>query len=241
MKEVVLSANLREEIGSRQLKKLRREGFIPGIVYGGSKAFPIKITRSSFIKFLHEHKGENVIINLEVAEEKSKSKDNTVMIKEMQHDPVSEEIIHLDFNKISLTQAISVKVPVEAKGEAEGVKADGGSLNHILWELELECLPKDMPKSILVDVSALKIGDAIHVKDIKFSQGVTVKHEADAIVLSVAPPAKEEVEEEEALGEEGAEPEVIKEKKEGEASEAKEQKEVKPKESKPQEKKEEKS
>ena len=237
MKEVVLGANLREEIGSRQLKKLRKEGFIPGIVYGGNKAFPVKITRSSLIKFLHEHKGENVIINLEVAEEKNKSKDNTVMIKEMQHDPVSEEIIHLDFNKISLTRTISVKVPVEAKGEAEGVKADGGSLNHVLWELELECLPKNMPKSILVDVAALKIGDAIHIKDIKFPQGVTVKHEPDAIVLSVAPPAKEEAAiEEEVLGEEGAEPEVIKEKKVGEASEAKEQKEVKP-----QEKKEEKS
>ncbi len=235
MKEVVLSVNLREEIGSRQIKKIRKEGFIPAIVYGGSKAFPIKITRSSLIKFLHEHKGENVIINLEVAEEKNKSKDNTVMIKEMQYHPVSEEIIHLDFNKISLTKTISVKVPVEVKGEAEGVKADDGALNHILWELELECLPKDMPKSILVDVTALKIGDAIHIKDIKFPQGVTVKHEPDAIVLSVVPPAKEEAAVEEAVeGEEGAEPEVIKEKdkKEGEASEAKEQKEVKPQEKK---------
>ena len=234
MKEVVLSANLREEIGSRRIKKIRKEGFIPGVVYGGSKAFPVKITRSSLIKFLHEYKGENVIINLEIAEEKNKAKGNTVMIKEMQYDPVSEEIIHLDFNKISLTKTISVKVSVEPKGEAVGVKADGGSLNHVLWELELECLPKDMPKSIPVDVTALKIGDAIHIKDIKFPQGVIVKHEPDAIVLSVAAPVKEEeVAEEAALGEEGAaEPEVIKEKKEEDASGAKEQKEAKPQEKK---------
>jgi large subunit ribosomal protein L25 len=232
MKEVTLEAKLREEIGSSKSRALRNSGFIPAVVYGEGKSQAIKVSRSKFLKFLHEHKGENVIIRLKIDNEK-KQKAHTVMIKEIQYDPVSEEIIHLDFNKISLTKAITVKVPVEVKGESPGVKMDGGSLEHVLWEIEVECLPKDMPKSIEVDVSNLKIGDAIHIKDITFPEGVTVKHEPEAIVLSVVPPAKEEVvvEEEALVEEETKEPEVIKEKKEKVSEEAKEE-EAKPKEGK---------
>lgn len=231
MKEVSLSVDIREGAGTRQSNKLRKAGFIPAIVYGGKKSQPLKISRSDWLKFIHEHKGENVIIDLKIAGDAKKSKENTVMIKDIQYDPVSEEMIHIDFNRISLTKAISVKVPVEVKGEAVGVKLDGGLLEHILWELEVECLPKDMPKSIEVDVSNLKIGDTIHIKDIKFPETVKVKHDLEAIVLSVAPPAKEEVlSTEAALGAEAAaELEVIKEKKKEEGVEPKETKEAKPK------------
>lgn len=236
MEEIILKANTRDELGTRKAKTLRKSGFIPSVVYGGGKSQTIKISRFDLIRFLREHKGENVIIDLKVAENDKKIKDNTVMIKNIQYDPVTEAIIHLDFNKISLTKTVSVKVPVEAKGEPEGVKLDGGVLEHILWELEIECLPKDMPKSVEVDVSQLKIGDSIHVKDIDLPESIKIKHEPEAIILSVAPPAKEEIvsPEEVAVAEAGAkEPEVIKEKKEeGSEPEAKETKESKTKEGK---------
>ncbi|MEK6714882.1 MAG: 50S ribosomal protein L25 [Candidatus Omnitrophota bacterium] len=231
MKEVVLNVDIREDIGTGKSKALRKAGFIPCIVYGGKKSQALKILRSEWLKFIHAHKGENVIIDLKITGDEKPSKGNTVMIKDIQYDPVSEEMLHIDFNRISLTEAITVKVPVEAKGEAIGIKLDGGILEHILWELELECLPKDVPKSIEIDVSNLKIGDAIHVKDIKFSDKIKVKHDLDAIVLSVAAPSKEEVASAEAaLGAEIAtEPEVIKEKKKEEVVEGKEAKEAKTK------------
>lgn len=224
MKEVILNADIREEVGTRKSTRLRWAGFIPAIVYGGKKPQAIKISRKEMIKFLHEHKGENVIIDLRVGEHAKAAKDNTVMIKDIQYDPVSEEIIHLDFNHISLTKTITVKVPVEIKGEAPGIKLDGGVLEHVLWELEIECLPKDLPKFLEADISSLKIGDAVHVKDLKVPEGVKVKHISEAIVLSVAPPAKEETGLEETLTTETAkEPEVLKEKKEVLAEGAKEE------------------
>ncbi|PIQ89813.1 MAG: 50S ribosomal protein L25 [Candidatus Omnitrophica bacterium CG11_big_fil_rev_8_21_14_0_20_42_13] len=228
MEEIILMVGKRTEIGTKEANQLRKSGFIPGVVYGEAKSEAIKISRSILLKFLHEHKGENLIINLKIDEgDAKKAKSSTVMIKEIQLDPVSDEIIHIDFNRISMTKAITVKVPVEAKGESIGVKADGGALEHILWELEIECLPKDIPNSITIDVSQLKIGDAIHIKDIKFPEGLKVKHELNAIVLSIAPPAREEVPAagaEVLAGEGEAEPEVIKEKKKEEA--AKEPKEA---------------
>lgn len=231
MKEATLNVGIRDGIGTAKSKAVRKAGFIPAVVYGGKKSQVLMISRSEWIKFQHQYKGENMIIDLNITGQDKKIKDNTVMIKDVQHDPVSEEVIHIDFNRISLTKAITVKVPVEAKGEAVGVKLDGGILEHILWELEVECLPKNMPKSIEVDVATLKIGDTIHVKDIKVPETIKIKQDLEAIVLSVAPPAKEEIAPAEGeLGAEGAaEPEVIKEKKKEEGGEDKEAKEAKPK------------
>jgi len=122
--------------------------------------------------------------------------------------------LHVDFNQISLTKEIIVKVPIHAKGEPVGVKQDEGSLEHNIWEIEVECLPTQIPENIDVDVSELNIGDAIHVRDLTIPEGVKVKTEEDAVVLSVIPPRK--VEEVAPEGEEEAapeEPEAIKEKK----------------------------
>ncbi|MBU4333873.1 MAG: 50S ribosomal protein L25, partial [Candidatus Omnitrophica bacterium] len=120
--------------------------------------------------------------------------------------------------RISLTEVIEVTVPIEAKGEADGVKNDGGSLDHAMWELDIICLPMNIPEKIQIDVTSLKIGDAIHVKDIVLPEGVTTEHDLESIVLAVLPPMKEEDETE---GEESVslEPEVIKEKKAKEEAE----------------------
>jgi len=215
MEKIILEALLREGIGSRQAKHLRGSGFIPGIVYSqGKKSVPVKLDRSTLLRFLHAYRAEGVVINLNIKDD-AKHKTYNVMIKEIQQDPVKEDILHVDFNEISLTKVIKSAVPIVTKGEAPGVKQDGGSLDHVLWEVEIECLPTAIPKEIEVDVSSLKIGDSIAIKDIKFPEGVKVLQDANATVLSVAAPIK--VEEVVAAAEAQAgpqEPEVIKEKKE---------------------------
>ena len=231
MEEIFLSAELREELGKGKVKDLREAGFIPAVVYGdGKDAHPVKLSHSEFLKLVHQHRVEGVVINLKIKDDK-KQKSRACLIKEIQYNPVHGDIVHVDFNEISLTKVIKVNIPVVAKGEPMGVKQEGGSLEHILWEIEVECLPTDIPKEIEVDVSSLKIGDSVHIKDLSLSSKVKVLNDATAIVLSVAAPMKEEVPAEAVEGEEKQEPEVIKEKKEvpaeGEGEEGKESKKEK--------------
>ena len=221
MEEIFLEIQPREEAGKAKIKVLRRAGFIPAVVYmQGKKTEPIKIVSREFLRILHEHRAGSIIINLKAKGEAKKAKECACLIKEIQYDPVKGDVIHIDFNQISLTKAIKVNVAVVAKGESVGVKADGGALEHILWEIEVECLPTEIPKEIEVDVTNLKIGDTIHVRDIKLSPGIKILNDADAIILSVVPPMKEEVVVAPVEGEEKAEPEVIREKKEAPAEEA---------------------
>jgi large subunit ribosomal protein L25 len=214
MEEILLEAEARQELGKNKIKQVRKQGFIPAVVYAeGKDALAIKVSRHEFLRLLHQHHIENVVLNLKIKDDLKKNP-RPCMIKELQHEPVKGDITHIDFNEISLTKVIKVNVPVVTKGEPAGVKQEGGSLEHILWEIEVECLPTDIPKNFEVDVSALKIGDSIHVKDIVFPANIKVLVETEAVVLSVAAPMKEEVVEAAVEGEEKLEPEVIKEKKE---------------------------
>jgi len=230
MEEIFLDVEPREQIGKGKVKGLRDAGFIPAVIYGeGKNSQAIKVSHKQLFHLLHQHRLENIVINLKVTDDK-KQKTHACLIKEIQYEPVKGDIVHVDFNEISLTKVIKVNVPITAKGEPIGVKTEGGSLEHILWEVEVECLPTAIPKGIEVDVSNLKIGDTIHVKDIAFPAEVKVLTPADAIVLSCAEPIKEEVVAP-VEGEEAQEPEVIKEKKEvpaeGAEAEEKEGKEKK--------------
>lgn len=228
MEEIFLDVEPRTEVGKASAKHLRDKGFIPAVVYAeGKVSLPLKIPTSQLVQLMHrQHRIESMIINLKVKDDKKKSR--ACLIKEIQYEPVNGDIMHVDFNEISLTKAIKVNVPVVAKGEPAGVKQEGGSLEHILWEIEVECLPTDIPKDIEVDVSALKIGEAIHIKDITFPPNIKVLTDPSAVVLSVASPMKEEVPVAPVEGEEEQEPEVIKEKKEvpaeGQEEETKEKK-----------------
>ncbi|MDD2928075.1 MAG: 50S ribosomal protein L25, partial [Candidatus Omnitrophica bacterium] len=206
---------------------LKDKGFIPAVVYAeGKEALALKLSHRQLVQLVHHHRIEGVVINLNIKDDK-KQKSRSCLIKEIQHDPVHGEILHVDFNQISLTKAIKVNIPVEAKGESIGVKQEGGSLEHILWELEVECLPTSIPKNIEVDVTQLKMGESIHVKDVIVPQGVKVLNDPGAIILSVAAPMKEEAPAEGAEGEAAQEPEVIKEKKEAPAEGAEESPEEK--------------
>ena len=230
MEEIILEVEPREELGKSKVKDLRTGGFVPAVVYAeGKPGLPIKISHTQLMRLAHQHRLESMVINLKVKDDK-KQKPKACLIKEIQYDPVKGNIIHVDFNEIYLTRAIKVNVPVVAKGEPIGAKLEGGSLEHILWEIEVECLPTDIPKEIAIDVSQLKIGDAIHIKDITFADNIKVLNDPGAIVLSVAAPIKEEVAAAPVEGEEQLEPEVIKEKKEVPAEEGKEEEEKEKKE-----------
>jgi len=227
MEEIILEIQPRDELGKNKVKGLRGKGFIPAVIYAeGKKSQAIKISHRQLWQLIHQHRLESMVINLKIQDDK-KQKGRPCLIKEIQYDPVKGDIIHVDFNEISLTKVIKVNVPVVAKGEPIGVKQEGGSLEHILWEIEVECLPTDIPKDIEVDVSQLKIGDAIHIKDITFPPNIKVLNAPEAIVFSVTAPIKEEVVAPAVEGEEKQEPEVIKEKKEtpAEGVEGKEAKE----------------
>ena len=215
MEEIFLDVELREELGKAKVKDLREEkGFIPAVIYGENMdSCAIKVSYRQLLQLLHQHRLENMVLNLKVKNDK-KQKARPCLIKEIQYGPVKGDIIHVDFNEISLTRVIKVNVPVVAKGEPVGVKLEGGSLEHILWEIEVECLPTDMPKDIEIDVSLLKIGDAIHIKDINFPPNIKVLNAPETVVLSIAAPIKEEIPVAPVEGEEKLEPEVIKEKKE---------------------------
>lgn len=216
MEEIKLDVQLRDQIGTRKIKGIRRDDSVPAIVYGGEKGpTTIKLDRRTYEKIMRHHQGQSVVFHLDVMEGEKKLRDYAAIVKEEQHDPVSDKLLHIDFKRISLTEVIEVTVPIESRGEAVGVKDDGGSLDHAMWELDIVCLPANIPEKIQIDVTNLKIGDAIHVKDIVLPDGVETKHDLESIVFSVLPPMKEEVETE---GEEGIaeEPEVIKEKKDKE-------------------------
>lgn len=219
MEEIFLDVEPRHELGKGKVRDLRENGFIPAVVYaGGKESIPVKVSTHALLQLVHQHRLEGVVINLKVKDDK-KNKPRPCLIKEIQYDPVQGDIVHVDFNEISLTKAIKVNVPVVAKGEPVGVKQEGGSLERILWEIEVECLPTHIPKEIAVDVSQLKIGDSIYIKDIVVASGVKILNDPSAIILSVSAPMKEEVAVAPVEAEAPQEPEVIREKKEVPAEE----------------------
>jgi large subunit ribosomal protein L25 len=214
MEKVILKVETREGSGKRSAKDLRNKKMIPAVVYkGGKDALKLQLVAADLAKILHTKAGENVIVTLNITGGDSKAKDKTVVIKEIQREPIKSQILHIDFNEILLTETLKVNVPLAAHGEPEG-KKDGGTLEHIMWELQVECLPVDIPEKIEIDVSKLKIGDAIYVKNITVPEGVKVLTDPELIAMIVKPP-KVEAPKEEVGAEAGSlEPELIRKKKE---------------------------
>ena len=214
MEQVKLEAKARKETGKEVVKREREKGIIPAVVYRkGEKTTPLFLNRKAMEKALHTSAGENALINLKI-EGDEKAKPRTCIIKEIQHDPLSGNILHVDFNEISLTEAIKVEVPLVSKGESAGVKQDGGVLEHLLWEIQVECLPTDIPQKLEVDVSNLKIGDALFVRDIAVPKGVKILNDPEVRIFAVEKPVEIKPEELAAAAETApTEPEVLKQKK----------------------------
>lgn len=218
MEKVILKAEVRKETGKRIAKDLRNNGLVPANVYkSGKAATSLTVSDKELRSILQTKAGENVLITLKISGGESAAKDRTVLIKEIQRHPVRENVLHVDFNEISLTEMLKVNVPLVVKGDPVGVKVDGGLLEHVLRELSVECLPTDIPAKIEVDVSALKIGEHVMVKDIKAPEGVKVLNDPELIALVVKAPKVEAPKEEAVAG--GEEPELIRKKKEEAAAE----------------------
>ena len=220
MEQIQFDVQLRKKAGSADARRVRREELIPAVVYGGgSKPTMIQADRKAYNRIHRQHMGESLIYHLNVAEGDKKVADFPAIIKDIQRHPVSEEVIHIDFNRISLDKEIEVNIKVITKGEAIGIKRDGGTLDHTLWELDAISLTTNIPPHLEVDVTNLGIHDAIHVRDVVLPAGVRTKHDLDAVVVSVVGSTKETVAaptEEEAAA---TEPEVLKEKKKEEGEE----------------------
>lgn len=191
MEEIVLKAEKREKLTKGRLRTNRKEGKIPAIVYGENQSsLPLFVQEKQLQKILHTSLGKNVIIHLEIDQtDEASTSPKTVMIKEIQRNPLNDNLLHIDFQQILLTKKIEVSVPLEITGEASGVKS-GGILEQQLWELKIRCLPTKIPQSITVDVSNLELGKTLLVKDLSIPKGVDILQNLEQVVVSVvSPPA----------------------------------------------------
>lgn len=222
MEQINLDVQLRKDTGSAKVRKVRRANHIPAVVYGGgAKPTIIQADRKAYDRIHRQHMGESLIYHLNVVDNGKKVADFPAVIKDIQFHPVSEEVIHLDFNRISLDKEIEINVKIIVKGEAIGVKRDGGTLDHVVRELDIICLPTNIPHHIEADITNLGIHDAIHVKDLVLPQGVRTKHDPESVVVTVAGSMREEAAVPAGEGEAaaaGTEPEVLKEKKKEEVA-----------------------
>lgn len=222
-KEIFLEAEKRSKMTRGEMKKLRfQEGKVPAVLYGsGLGSTALLVNGNEFKKIMHTELGENVIINLKLKDKEDST--HPVIVKEWQIDPVKRTLLHIDFYRISLKKEIVINVPIEIKGEAPGVKEKGGVLEHILRELEVKCLPAQIPHSIVVDTSNLQIGESITVKDIVVPGEIGILNNPEQIVVNIVAPTILEEKPEAAIAPEVEEPEVITKGKKEEEEEKEEQ------------------
>src|SRR5437773_1044300 len=208
-KQVKLTAERRTAIGRAAVRKLKASGSVPAVMYGSKdKPEALQVSKRDINALLSHAAGENILVELEIA-----GKSRLALVQEVQHAPLGGAVLHVDFHAVSQDEVIQADVPLEPVGTANGVKNMGGLLEQNLRSLAIECLPRDLPDVIRVDVSALDIGDSIHVREIQLPSGVTTRIQLDLTAFSVLAPTVEE-EPVAAVAEVAAGPEVIREKKE---------------------------
>ncbi len=228
--EATLNAIKRDDFGKNAVRRLRRSGMIPAVLYGGAAsdnagapvATPISVDPKVLSRILHSGLGANTLIGLHLGDGQSR-----VMIREYQLDPVTHELLHADFYRIALDKRVKVTVPVVLKGEAKGVKQQGGLLDFVHRDIEVECLPTEIPEKIELDVTELMLHQGIRLRDVTETARWTPVSDPDMLLVHViAPKAEAEPAPAEAAAATAtpAEPEVIKkgkaEKEEGEAEAA---------------------
>ncbi|MDH7552424.1 MAG: 50S ribosomal protein L25/general stress protein Ctc [Spirochaetota bacterium] len=187
MEAHVLPVETRTQIGKNANHKLRAQGYIPAVLYSHGESQTIMVQKKNFFKIFKGHISENVLIDLDIKD--SKGSPVKAFVKDYQRHPITDEILHVDFFRVTMTEAISTKVPVEISGISIGVK-QGGILEIIEREIEVECLPADLPEKITIDVTNLSMGQSIHVKDIAAPKGVTILSTPDTVIVAVLAPHK---------------------------------------------------
>lgn len=206
MEDKKLIAKKRDLEGSSNARRLRGAGNLPGVVYGADKdPVSIVVNMHEFEQVLHHHTSESMIINISIDGE-----DLSVLVKAVQHHPVTSELVHVDFMRIEANRPIHVDVEIELVGDAEGVKA-GGVLDQVMHSIGVECLPGDLVEKFEINIAELEIGQALYVSDLNLSDKYKVLVDDEAIVAAVSSPTAEEEEDDEEG--ESSEPEVIAAKK----------------------------
>ena len=185
--EAILDAVTRNTRGKNEARRLRVAGQIPAVVYGAQKAGDapapeaVAVDPKPFMKILHSSSGLNTLITLKIAG----GNDARVLVRNVQLDPITHHLLHADFYRVNMDRKIKVTVPVTLKGEARGVKVDGGILDFVHREIEVEVLPAEIPNSIEIDVTDLGIGGAIHVRDVAANAAWTPVTDSDLMLVHV--------------------------------------------------------
>lgn len=213
-----VNAELRSSRGSSAARRLRRDGTIPAVVYGVGKApLNVQVNARDFSRNLSEQASEHVIMDMEIGSGDVRK----VLLQDVQHSPIMHDIIHVDFHEISMTKKLRVKVSLRLVGEPTGVSQQGGVLEHLMREIEVECLPTDIPEHIDLDVSGLAVGHGFKAGDIKLDAAkLRLITDKDVAVAAVSAQRAEEEVAAAAPAEGAAEPEVLREKKPEEGEEA---------------------
>lgn len=217
-KDITVAAEERSSRGKNEARRLRVKGSVPAVVYGGETGpSPVAVNPKELNKILHSKTGHNTIFNLSIGGHQQVP----VMIVDWQHDPIKENLLHVDLKRIDLTKRIAVKVPVVTHGDPKGVKLQGGIHEIITREVEIECLPDDIPEEFVVNVSELMIGQSVRASEIALSGSVKLLSPGDAVISHVVSLKAEEVAPAaEVAATPAAEPEVIKKGKKDEDAEA---------------------
>ena len=214
-----LTVQQRAQTGKQVAKRLRREGAVPAVIYGGARPEPLSVDPKAVLRIIHGHEGSTQLLNLTF---EGGNGTRMAIIRDLQFDPVSERLLHVDLQEVTADRAITVRVAVHPVGEAAGVREQKGILNVVLHELDVSCLPARIPQRIDADVTALMIGDVLTVGDLHAPEGVRILNDAGQAVVTVAAPMAEEVA---AVATPAAtttaEPEVLSAKKEEEADDKK--------------------
>ena len=185
-----LTITRREGTGKSVVRKLRRAGVVPAILYGGTKPQTITVDPRAVMRIIHGHEGSTQLLTLKYDGD---SASLMAIIRDMQFDPVSDALLHVDLQEVSADRAITVRVAVHPVGEAIGVKDTKGILNLVMHEVEVSCLPTSIPERIDADVTNLAIGDVLTVGDLRPPEGVRITNDPGQAVATVSPPMAEEV------------------------------------------------
>jgi large subunit ribosomal protein L25 len=230
MMNIVVKTEKRQGLGTNASRRLRAQGFVPAVLYGESmEATPLVLNKKDIVQIMRLETGENTIFKVAVDAESYDA-----MIKDMQVNPATDELLHVDLIRISMDKPIRVAVPVVHRGEPVGVKTEGGFVDFVTREIEIECLPRDIPESLEIDIAELHINQSFKVQGMAIPAGVKVLTDPNTVLVLISMPHKEEEvfpgekPEGEVAAEEPKEPEVIKkeraEKAEDEGGEKKKEK-----------------
>jgi len=192
MEQVVIEAERREEFGSGPARRLREQSIVPGVVYGmGKETLPIAVSAEQLEDVLRTEQGLNVLLDLQIADVEVEE-GAAAIVKSIQRHPISRDALSVDFQWISLKETSIFSIPIQVEGIAPGVVEDGGVVDQIIHEVEVRCLPTNIPEHLVADITDLMIGDTVHAETFQAPEGVEILVDPAETVVSIAAPIKEE-------------------------------------------------